>query len=140
MPDGTIGILCVDDNELLAGAMERRLSCEPGVRWLGWVADAAKTEATIAATNPDIVLLDVDMHGYDTIALIARIAKNSPQARVIMLSGRFDATTIHKCMDAGAKGYLVKDEVPAKIVEAVRKAAVGTIVYSNTARWMAEMG
>lgn len=139
MANGTIGILCVDDNELLAGAMERRLSKEPSMKWLGWVSDASKAENAVAAASPDIVLLDVDMQGYDTLALVGRLTSTYPHVRVLMLSGRFDSPTINKALAAGARGYLVKDEAPAKIVEAVRKAATGSsVVLSNTARWMVE--
>src|SRR5262245_53001407 len=81
------GVLVVDDNDLLGEAVERWLSKSQRVRWLGWTSDAPLLPGLIAERRPDVVLLDVDIPGVDTFALVRRVSTEFPSVRIVMLTG-----------------------------------------------------
>jgi DNA-binding NarL/FixJ family response regulator len=127
------GVLVVDDNDLLGEAIERWLSRSKRVRWLGWTADAPGLPALITERRPDVVLLDVDMPGVDTFALLRRMLAEFPSVKVVMLSGHVRREYIERALDSGAVGYIIKDERVPDIVELVERAAAGECVLSGTA-------
>jgi DNA-binding NarL/FixJ family response regulator len=124
----------VDDNDLLGEAIERWLSKSPKVRWLGWTDDAAGLPGLIIEKRPDVVLLDVDMPGVDTFALLGRIAAEFPNVRVVMLSGHVRREYIERALDEGAAGYIIKDERVPDIISLIERAATGECVLSPTAQ------
>ena len=67
-------VLCVDDNRMVASALERRLEREPDLQWVGVAPDGASAEARARDLRPDIILLDIDIPGVDTFALTRRLA------------------------------------------------------------------
>ena len=133
-PQPRPGVLVVDDNDLMGEAIERWLSRSTRVRWLGWSADAAGLPGLIAERRPDVVLLDVDMPGVDTFALLKRTMAEFPSVRIVMLSGHVRREYIERALDSGAAGYIIKDERVPDIVELIEKAAAGDCVLSGTAQ------
>jgi two-component system response regulator DesR len=127
-------VLAADDNELVAGALERWLSRTPGVRWLGCMTEGEKVAANVAAHKPDVLLLDLDIPGTDTFALIEQCGRESPATRVVILSGRAEPKEIARAVMAGAVGYVVKDERVPDIADYARRAAAGERVFSPAAR------
>jgi DNA-binding NarL/FixJ family response regulator len=130
----TLGIMVVDDNALFGEAIERWALRQPGLKWLGWTDDGIAAPAIIAERNPDLVLLDVDMPGFDTFGLIRRLAERVPSVKVVMLSGHVRADYIDRAASAGAMGYIVKDEAPGDIFALAARAVEGEFVLSQTAR------
>jgi DNA-binding NarL/FixJ family response regulator len=127
------GVVVVDDNDLLGGAIERWLSRSARVRWLGWTPDALGLPGLLTEKRPDVVLLDVDIPGVDTFALLRRVVAEFPSVRVVMLSGHVRREYIERALDAGAAGYIIKDERVPDIVSLVERAAAGECVLSATA-------
>jgi DNA-binding NarL/FixJ family response regulator len=128
-----IGVLVVDDNDILGESMRRWVTGTEGVRWLGWTDDVGAAAGMIERLSPDVVLLDVDMPSGDTFELLRRISREQPGVKVVMLSGHMQQDYIEQALDCGASGYIVKDESPATIIDFVRRAAAGEIVLSATA-------
>jgi two-component system response regulator DesR len=133
MTTPVVSVLVVDDNDLVAGALERWLSKTPGIRWLGSTGNADEAVRLIAADSPDVVLLDLELPGTDSFGLIERMTAEFPHTRVVVLSGHIRAGCISRALEAGAAGYLVKDERIPRIVEHLRRAAAGERVLSSTA-------
>lgn len=136
-PVAGIGVLVVDDNDILGESMQRWMTGAQGVRCVGWTGNVDEAERMVAELSPDVVLLDVDIPGGDTFALLRSVTANHPGVKVVMLSGHLRQDYIERALDDGAAGYIVKDESPAKILDFVRRSAAGEIVLSSTARsWM----
>jgi len=125
-----IRVMCVDDSEVVAESLGRRLRIEKDLVWAGWVQDCGKLGASIADSTPDVVLLDVDMPGTDPFRLIVEIKEQSPGTRVAMLTGHVRREYFEKAVDSGADGYICKDDDPAAIVAHIRRLAGGEFVVS----------
>lgn len=123
-----IKVLCVDDNELIADAIKRRLDREPDFEWLGWLPRASDLPGKAAACSPDVVVLDVDIPGDDTFRSVRDLAGACPTARVLMLSGHASREYVDRAVTAGAWGYLLKSEDTEAIIDAMRRVAQGVFV------------
>ncbi|HZW10165.1 MAG TPA: response regulator transcription factor [Phycisphaerales bacterium] len=131
MPSAPIGVMSVEDNELVADVLARRLAHDDRFRWLGCVSDIDSLLTAVAADPPDVVCMDVDMPGQDPFTMIRALADRSPGSRVLILSGHTQPTLIEEAMEAGAWGYLSKADQPAHIVEGICRVARGELAFSE---------
>lgn len=129
--DGALRVLCVDDNELVARSIALRLDREPDITCLGAIHDGAEICRRVQQHRPDVVLMDVDMPGVDTFAIVDQLAAESPEIKVIMLSGHVNHDFISRALDSGAWGYLSKDEDVAMLIDSLRRVAGGEVVFSR---------
>jgi len=127
MSQAPIRVLCVDDNRLIADALERRLEMEESMEWAGWVPETGGLPAVLAA-RPDVVLLDIDMPGCDPFELLAGVAEALPNTRVVMFSGHVRADYIDRAIDAGAWGYLSKNDSIDDVLGGIRRVMAGEFV------------
>lgn len=126
-----IRVMCVDDNDLLAEALRRRVQQETCLEWAGFVSDVSSIAERIDDARPDVVLMDIDMPGVDTFILVERLAASHPDVRVLMFSGHVHPAYLDRSLDCGAWGYLSKNEDTADLIAGIRRAAAGEIVLSR---------
>jgi DNA-binding NarL/FixJ family response regulator len=131
MPSAPIGVMSVEDNELVADVLARRLANDERFRWLGCVSDIDSLLSAAAADPPDVVCMDVDMPGQDAFTMIRTLAGQCPNTRVLILSGHTQPMLIEEAMEAGAWGYLSKADQPAHIVEGICRVARGELAFSE---------
>lgn len=129
-----VRILFVDDNVLAAKALERWFAGAPGLQFAGWAGNASDAVDMVVTHSPGVVLLDLEMPGMDTLALIPRLAAACPTTRIVMLSGYLRPGDIGRALDAGAAGYIGKDEPTSVIASLVRRVAEGECVLSPLAQ------
>lgn len=115
----------MDDNELIAEAIRRRLKREPDFEWLGWVGRASGLGEKAAECQPDVIVLDVDIPGDDSFKAIRDVGVSSPATRVVMLSGHACREYVDLAVAAGAWGYLLKSDGTDSIIDAIRGVAQG---------------
>ena len=127
-------IVCIDDNAMIASALVRRLESDPTLTCIQVVREGNASYQVAREASPDIVLMDVDMPGVDTFAIVERLASELPEVRVIMFSGHVNPEFIDRALDAGAWGYLSKNEDVVDLIEAIRRAGQGEIVLSKEAQ------
>ena len=72
-------VFCVDDNPLLADALQRRLASESDLAWAGWSEDAGAAVRAILGNPPDVVMLDIDMPGHQSFEMVKRLAAEAPR-------------------------------------------------------------
>ncbi len=118
----------MDDNELIAEAIRRRLAREPDLEWVGWLPRAAELAEKCGDLRPDVVVLDVDIPGDDAFQAIREMARVCPSARVVMLSGHARREYVDQAVAAGAWGYLLKSDGTDAIIQAMRTVADGRFV------------
>ena len=120
-----IRVMCVDDNDFVAEAIRRKLSLDPSFAWAGWLPEARQLVEKVKETKADVVLLDIDMPGKDSFEALAELASACPSARVIMLSGYVRSDYIDRAVEAGAWGYVSKNENTETILAAIQQVAKG---------------
>jgi pilus assembly protein CpaE len=114
-----IRIVVVDDSAESVSAIERLLYFEPDIEVVGTANDGETGVQLVRELRPDIVLLDVNMHGMDGLAAAEAITSTVPGTQVIMMSVEDDLEYLRRAMMAGARDYILKpldmEELPAKI-------------------------
>ena len=128
-PAATIRLLIVDDHPLVRDGLRLRLGMLPAIASVGEAGNAAEVWACLAAatpeTAPNLVLMDVGMKDTNGIDLTASLLEMHPQLRVLMLSMYDNPEYVHRALQAGARGYVLKDAPASDIVSAIDTVAAG---------------
>lgn len=122
-------VLLVDDEPLIRSGFRFVLAVDSSIEVVGEAADGAAAIDMVRRHNPDVVLMDVRMPIMDGPAATAAIVAES-DARVVAMTSMDAEGQLMRMLVAGAAGYLLKDEAPDRIVQAVRRAAAGDTVFS----------
>ncbi|HTJ09732.1 MAG TPA: response regulator transcription factor [Candidatus Binataceae bacterium] len=126
-----IRVVLADDHRLFREALRTVLERECEV--VGEAASGEEAVALAARTRPDIVLLDVGMPGVGGLNAAHRLARESPNSKVVILSQHDDEEYVIEAMvDAGAAGYLVKTDAASELLSALRAVATGRRYLSAT--------
>lgn len=119
-----IGVLLVDDQELLRSGFKLILETADDLRVVGEAADGESGVETARRLRPDVVLMDIRMSGIDGIEATRRIVA-ADAGRVVVLT-TFDLDEyVYAALRAGASGFLLKDTRPVDLIDAVRIVARG---------------
>ena len=125
----TIGI--VEDDGGLREQLRRLIETTPGFRCAGDWASGEDALPALLAALPDIVLMDVHMPGMSGIDCVAALKETRPEAHVLMLTVYEDSEKIFRALSAGANGYLVKRDIPKKLMPALREMLSGGAPMSS---------
>ena len=123
-----IRILLADDQHLVRGALAALLALEEDFEVVAEVANGVAAVAAAADREPDVALLDIEMPGLDGIATTARIREVAPAVRVLILTTFGRPGYLRRAMDAGARGFVVKDAPAARLALAIREVHRGGTV------------
>ena len=125
-----IRVLCVDDNPRVAEALKIKFSRIKGFHWRGWLPGAEGLPERAAAESPVMVLLDLDMPGPDPFDALAEISEKSEDVKVVVFSGHVRKELIERALDAGAWGYVSKNDGEQALIDALRTVAAGEVAMS----------
>jgi len=124
-PPAPVRVLIADDQSLIRLGFRMVLDAADGIEVVGEAGDGAEAIAATERLRPDVVLMDVRMPGVDGIAATARIARDHPEVRVLVLT-TFDLDEYaFGALRAGAGGFLLKDAGREELVAAVQAVAAG---------------
>jgi DNA-binding NarL/FixJ family response regulator len=123
-------ILLVDDHPLTRSALSALLQ-QHGFDVVGEAADGGEAIDAAARLHPDLVLLDLSMPGVDGLTALPRLREAAPDCEVVVLTASGTEENLLRAIRAGAAGYLLKSEPPARIVEFLRGAANGEAALSG---------
>ncbi|WP_431276537.1 response regulator [Variovorax ureilyticus] len=121
----TIRLFLVDDHPLVRDGLRARLSSLPEIDIVGEADGAAEALPLIEELKPDLVLADVGMKDINGIELAARLQERQPQVRVVMLSMYDNPEYVQQALQAGARGYVLKDAPASEIVAAIDAVTAG---------------
>ena len=125
----TIRILLVDDHPVVRSGLRALLSTVDGYEVVGEASDGESAVREVQLTKPDVVLMDVRMPGIDGAEATRRIRKAVPETAVLMLTMYDDDATLFTCMQAGARGYLLKGAEQDEILAAIGAVATGQATF-----------
>jgi DNA-binding NarL/FixJ family response regulator len=126
-----IRVIIADDHPIVRSGIKAELDAALDVEVVGEAANGDEALQRVADLAPDVLILDVNMPGKRTLAVLHELeACLSP--RVLILTVEEDVEFVVAMLKAGAKGYLVKDEHPRAIVDGVRAVARGEVWLSKT--------
>lgn len=120
-----VRVLVVDDQRLIREGIASLLAIQEGVTVVGTAVDGREAIAQALATTPDVILMDVRMPVLDGVAATAAICRQLPNCQVLMLTTFDDEEYIVNALQAGAKGYLLKDIPVSELAQAVRLVHAG---------------
>ncbi len=123
MPD--IRVLIADDHPIVCKGIHNLLEPAVGITVVGEAHSGAEALELIRSLRPDVVLLDVELTDMSGIDVIKQLNDAQISVRVLGLSSYDDREFISQLLALGASGYLLKDEIPEQIIEAVRGVARG---------------
>jgi len=125
-----IRVLLVDDHPALRLGLRVLLERAPDVELVGEAENGAEALALVEASQPDVVVLDCELPEMEGVEVAQEICRRNLPVRVLALSSYDDERYVRGMLDAGAVGYLLKDEAPGVIVTAARAAAQGEGYFS----------
>ena len=123
-----IGVLIVDDHQVVRQGLRFLLEQEDGIQVIGECADGPSAIQAVRALAPTVVLLDLFLPGPDGIGVLAQIKQERPATEVLMLTSSQDDQHLLAAIRAGALAYLPKTAGVEQVVTAVRAAARGESV------------
>jgi DNA-binding NarL/FixJ family response regulator len=130
MTTGTIHIMLVDDHPLVRDGLRARLEAVPHFRVVAEADSGLDALALAGTTRIDLVLMDITMRDGSGIEATARLYANFPDIAVLILSMHDKLEYVTQAMQAGARGYVLKDAPGKDIVLAIDTVMAGGIYYS----------
>jgi DNA-binding NarL/FixJ family response regulator len=125
-----IRVVIADDHELFRSGLRMLLESMPGVEVVAEAADGHEVLRVVERLRPRVVLMDIAMPGLNGLEAAARIAKEHPATRVVVVSMHGSEQYAIRALRAGAAGYLLKDASRAELELALTSVARGDIYLS----------
>jgi DNA-binding NarL/FixJ family response regulator len=123
-----ISVLLVDDHSLVRRGFRRILEDEADIKVVGEAGDGAEAVRLAQELKPTVIVMDCALPGTSGLAATRQILEASPQQAILMLSMHSEETLVRQALDAGARGYVLKNAVDLELPAAIRKVAAGQLV------------
>lgn len=128
MAEEPIGVLLVEDHEMVAQSFVNLLSAEDDMKILGVARDVTTARREAAAHRPDVILMDYSLPDGNGIDSAKDIKALVPDVKIIILTGSSDERILPAAIEAGCSGYLTKTKGIDELIAAVRSAHEGNAV------------
>jgi len=125
MTEEKISVLLVDDHILVRRGFRRMLEDDAEIEVVGEAGDGNEAVALAMQLKPRVVVMDFALPSMNGAVATRMIRKALPDTEVLMLSMHEEPTYVRTCLDAGARGYLLKNAVDLELIEAVKRVAGG---------------
>lgn len=124
-------VLVVDDHPIVRQGLAQLINQESDFMVCGDAGDIPHALKAIEDCRPDIIIVDISLGHTSGIRLIEDLSHNYPDLAVLALSMHDESIYAERCLKAGAKGYIMKQEPPEKVISALRKILEGDIYISD---------
>ena len=122
----TIRVVIADDHRVVRDGLRYLLDQEPDIDVVGEAGDGRHTLHVVAATHPDVLLLDLYMPDLDGHAVLAALGDAAHPPAIVVLTSATDDADLVRAIQAGATSYLLKTAGGEQVVAAIRDASTGT--------------
>jgi DNA-binding NarL/FixJ family response regulator len=123
-----ISVLLVDDHMLVRRGFRRMLEDEQGIEVVGEAGDGQEAVDAALRLRPQVIVMDFAMPSMNGALATRRILAELPDTAILILSMHPEPAYVRNCLEAGARGYLLKNAMDLELVDAVRKLAAGESV------------
>jgi two-component system response regulator DevR len=127
---GQIRVLIVDDHEMVREGLLAMLQPEPDFDVVGQTGRGAGVVDLVEATRADVVLLDARLPDVSGVEVCRRLSNSHPEVSVVILTTYTDPDLVQECIQAGARGYVVKDVERFSLKESIRAVYRGQAVLA----------
>jgi DNA-binding NarL/FixJ family response regulator len=124
-----ITVLLVDDHSLVRRGFRRMLEDEADIAVVGEAGDGEAAVKLARQLHPMVVVMDCALPGTNGLDATRRILAELPETAVLMLSMHSENTWVRQAIDAGAKGYILKNAMNLELGPAVRRVAKGETIF-----------
>lgn len=129
-PDATperTTIVLADDHTVVRSALRMLLDAEPGFEVVAEAGDADTAVRYVRGHKPAVLILDLNMPGRSSLDAIPDVEEASPETEIVVLTMQNEPAFARRALQAGVRGYVLKEAADAELVQAVRSAAAGDI-------------
>jgi len=130
MPD-KISVLLVDDHSLVRRGFRRILEDEADIDVAGEASNGEEAVSLALKLQPKVILMDCALPGMNGLEATRKILKKQPETLILMLSMHEEETLVRQAVDAGARGYILKNAMDLDLGAAIRKVAAGETVLDH---------
>jgi len=127
---GELRVLLGDDHAVLRHGLRKILEDERGWRVVAEAGDGRDAVRQALALEPDVAVLDIGMPLLNGIEATRQIVRRAPSVRIVILSMHSDQAYVTQSVQAGARGYLLKESAGADLIEAIATVAAGKSYFS----------
>jgi len=120
-----ITVLLADDHALVRRGFRRLLEDDPSIEVVGEAQNGDEAVRLAAELSPRVVVMDCAMPGTNGLVATRRILERAPETAILMLSMHAEDTLVRQALDAGAKGYVLKNALDLDLADAVARVAAG---------------
>ncbi len=121
----TTTIVLADDHTVVRSALRMLLEAEPGFEVLAEAGDADAAIRYVRGHKPTVLILDLNMPGRSSLEAVPDIQEASPKTEIVVLTMQNEPAFARKALQAGVRGYVLKEAADAELVQAVKSAAKG---------------
>jgi two-component system response regulator DesR len=139
---GKIRVVLAEDQAMVLGALAALLELEPDIQVVARAGNGREAFGAVLKLVPDVLVTDIEMPEMTGLEVAARIRETHPAVRTVILTTFARPGYLRRALDAGARGYLLKDRPAAELAEAVRRVHRGLRVIDPalaTEAWSAEL-
>ncbi len=123
-----IKVLLVDDHSLVRRGFRRMLEDEADIVVIGEASNGDEAVQLARELAPQVIVMDCALPGTSGLAATRKILETAPPKAILMLSMHSEDTLVRQALDAGARGYILKNAVDLELATAIRRVAAGEIV------------
>ncbi len=120
-----ISVLLVDDHALVRRGFRRILEDEEDIVVKGEASDGDEAVRLANHLKPDVIVMDCALPGSNGLVATRKILEHNPKAVILMLSMHSEDTWVRQSLEAGARGYMLKNALDLELVDAIRRVAAG---------------
>ncbi|MDQ3931047.1 MAG: response regulator transcription factor [Chloroflexota bacterium] len=120
-----IKVLLADDHKMFRQGLRLLFEMEADIGVVGEARDGLEVQELAEQVNPDVILMDINMPGADGVEATRQIIRRRPHQAIIMLTMFSEEDHLFRAINAGARGYVLKDADSVELVRAVRCVAQG---------------
>ena len=124
-----ITVLLVDDHSLVRRGFRRMLEDEADIEVIGEAGDGEESVKLAKKLRPQVIIMDCALPGMNGLEATRQIMEQSPETAVLMLSMHSESTWVRQAVEAGAKGYVLKNAMDLELGPAIRKIAAGETIF-----------
>lgn len=126
----TIRVILADDHPLIRTGLRMTLTAQPNIDLVGEATTGEEVQQLCMELQPDVLLLDLRMPGPHPLETMAFLREHCPPMKIIVLTAYDDDVYVRGMAAAGAAGYILKDEAPESVVQAIYTTVGGGTWFS----------